>query len=77
MWKACIMTRTVTHISICPLLLRSGRFLYTLFDSEFENLTTLQAVYRSKETAFRDWVHREMHIFRTRGLRRVSAGLRK
>lgn len=77
MWKACIMTRTVTHISICPLLLRSGRFLYTLFDSESENLGTLQGVYRFYETAFQDWVHREMHIIRTRGLRRVSVGLKK
>ena len=34
MWKACTMIRTVTRISTCPLLLKSGRFQRTNFGSE-------------------------------------------
>ena len=40
------MTRTVTHTSICLLLLRNGRFLHIHFDSESGKFGRLQDVYR-------------------------------
>ena len=46
------MIHTVTHISICPSLQRSGRFLHIHFDSKSIIFGSLQDMYRSRRQDF-------------------------
>ena len=60
MWKACIMIPIVTHISICPLVLKSGRFLHIHFGSVYGKFDSLRGVHSCYETALQNWVHISM-----------------
>ena len=61
MLKACTMTRTVTHTSICLLLPRSGRFLHIHFDSDFEYMGVGDAGDARCKVHFRRQHYRNMH----------------